>query len=493
MADRLDAWIHGGTLTRTSLARYRVLYAVIALLLLPDFSWIAAFPDSMYNPPPGPMMLFSGFPPEVVLRALEAALAAALVALVIGWHTRTASLLAVAVSLVGYGFTYGLGKIDHDILLVLVPAAMALAGWGDRLSLDAVRRRSRGEAGRPERAEQWPLRLYALMIGLAFLTAALPKIKGGWLNPLTQAVHGIQIRQFYTHDRADLLADTFLGIKNPVFWEFMDVATILLEAGIVLAVLSWGGTRVAFAIATLFHLGVWLMMNIAFWHNVVTYGFVVAWDRVPVPRALRHSFQPAPRLIRAAPAMVIGVGVAWSLVIESFGNAAGVMYPVVLIAGGLIAGGYLALLAVRLVRVLRGGAVVADGRLIYDADCGFCTRSARWLAGPRSDRIEIVPWQGIPDLGALGLSEDDVNNQAYWQEASGTLHPGSDAIAAALVARGGPTAPVGRLIASPPVAPVAASVYRWVATHRHRMPGSTDACRLTAPSEPAKDSHRAGS
>ena len=500
MADRLDAWIHGGTLTRTSLARYRVLYAVVVLLLLPDFSWIAAFPDSMYNPPPGPMMLFSGFPSEAVLRALEAALAVCLVAILLGWHTRAASFLSVAVSMIGYGFTYCLGKIDHDILVVLVPAALALAGWGDRLSLDAVRRRSLGETDRPERAVQWPLRLWALMIGLAFFTAALPKIAGGWLNPLTHAVQGISIRQFYTHDRADLLADTFQGINNPVFWELMDIATILLEAGILLAVLSWGGTRVAFAIATLFHLGVWLMMNIPFWHNVVTYGFVVAWDRVPVPQGLRRSFSPAPGLVRAAPAMVVAAGIAWSVVIESFGNAAGVMYPVVLVAGALVASGYLALLGVRAVRSLRKGVEEASGRLIYDADCGFCTRSARWLAGRHADRIRIIAWQAIPDLAALGLREDDVNNQAYWQGESGTLKAGSEAIAAAMVARGGPAVAVGRLIASRAVAPVAASVYRWVAAHRHQMPGSTDACRLPAPSGPAKarpptrgtapDSHR---
>ena len=48
--------------------------------------------------------------------------------------------------------------------------------------------RSRGQTDSPELAVQWPLRLWALMIGLAFLTAALPKIVGGWLNPLTHAV-----------------------------------------------------------------------------------------------------------------------------------------------------------------------------------------------------------------------------------------------------------------------------------------------------------------
>jgi predicted DCC family thiol-disulfide oxidoreductase YuxK len=57
---------------------------------------------------------------------------------------------------------------------------------------------------------------------------------------------------------------------------------------------------------------------------------------------------------------------------------------------------------------------------------------------------------------------------------------GSQAIAAALVARGGPSLPVGRLIASPFVAPASEAVYRWVADHRQLMPGSTDACAVPA-------------
>ncbi|WP_127129779.1 hypothetical protein [Georgenia sp. SYP-B2076] len=354
MSSRLDAWLHGGDFTLTSLARYRIVYGVIALLTLPDFSWAAIFPDSMFIPPPGPLMLFSGFPPEGVLRGLEAVLAACLVAILLGWHTRAASFLAVLVQMVGFGFTYSLGKIDHDILLVLLPAAMALAGWGDRMSLDAVRRRSRGAAEPPERARQWPLRLYALMIGLAFLTAALPKIRGGWLDPTTQAVQGHQVRQYYTNGNDQLLAPFFLHFDHPVFWELVDIATIVLEAGMILFVLSWVSTRAGFAVAATFHLGVWLMMNIAFFMNVVTYGFVVAWDRVPLPCALRRSFTPPPALVRLTPVVVVVGGVSWSLLIEAVGNAAGVVYPVVLVAGGLVGAAYLALLAIRVVNARRG-------------------------------------------------------------------------------------------------------------------------------------------
>ncbi|MFD1504239.1 DUF393 domain-containing protein [Georgenia yuyongxinii] len=478
---RIDSWIHGGAFTRASLARYRVVYAAIALLTLPDFSWPALFPDSMYIAPPGPFMLSPGFPPEVVLRGLEALFAACLVAILLGWFTRTASVLAVIVAMTGFGFTYSLGKIDHDILLVLLPAPMALAGWGDRFSLDAVRRRARGLPAAAERADQWPLRLYALMIGLGFLTAAWPKIRGDWLNPRTQAVQGHQVRQYFTNDKDDLLAPFFLEFDHPVFWEILDIATILLEAGLILAVLSWTTTRFAFAVAGTFHLGVWLMMNIAFFMNVVAYGFLVPWDRLPVPRALRRSFAAPAWLVRLAPVLVIAGGVSWSLLVESVGNAAGVVYPVVLVVGGLVGAWFLLAPVVRLGQAARAVHRGADpsGRLLYDADCGFCTRSALWLARRRPDRVTIVPWQSVPDLAEFGLREEDLRRQAYWQGTAGPLRGGSAAIAAAMVARGGPAVLPGLLIPSGPVRPMADLVYRAVASRRHLMPGGTDACALT--------------
>lgn len=492
MADRVDAWIHGGSITRTSLAGYRLVYALILLVLLPDFSWVAAFPDSMYNPPPGPMHLLSGFPPEWFLNGLEITLAVCLVAIALGWLTRTASFLSVAVSMTGYGVCYSLGKIDHDILLVLVPAPLALAGWGDRLSLDALRRRAHGRPEPPDRADQWPLRLFALMIGLAFISATIDKVRGGWLDPRTQAVQAAEIMQYFTHGN-DLIVPAFRMVRNPVVWEIVDVATVVLEAGMVLAVLTWATTRVWFAVATTFHLGVWLTMNIPFYMNVVAYGFVVPWDRVPVPQGVRR-LRPAPGLVHAAPLVVLGAGVAWALLVDGFlrtptggsqTRLAPAVYAMVLVTGALLGVGYLAFLAVRLVRSLRDPGDAASGRLIYDADCAFCTRSAQWLARRRPQRVRIMPWQALPDLAELGLEERDVTERAYWQDTSGGLRPGDEAIAAALIARGGLALAAGRLIASPLVAPLAASTYRWVASHRRVMPGSTDACRLPADSQPS--------
>ena len=45
------------------------------------------------------------------------------------------------------------------------------------------------------------------------------------------------------------------------------------------------------------------------------------------------------------------------------------------------------------------------GTLVYDADCGFCTRSAELLQ-QRSD-CAVRPWQSL-DLAAVGLTQADV-------------------------------------------------------------------------------------
>ena len=119
-----------------------------------------------------------------------------------------------------------------------------------------------------------------------------------------------------------------------------------------------------------------------------------------------------------------------------------------------------------------------DHRLevFYDADCGFCTRSADFL-GRRSD-CAVRPWQSL-DLAAAGLTEQDVSSAAYWLEDGRTPRRGARAIAAALRScRGVGYRVLGRLIDLPPVRPVAAWVYGLVARYRYHLPGGTNACRL---------------
>ncbi len=114
--------------------------------------------------------------------------------------------------------------------------------------------------------------------------------------------------------------------------------------------------------------------------------------------------------------------------------------------------------------------------LIYDADCGFCTSTARWIEQRSQGRIRIQAWQST-DIEAYGLSVDDVTTAAYWIEPTSQPQRGHLAVGHCLSAVGGIYRPIGRLIAIPALSWLMAPGYRLVARNRHRLPGSTEACR----------------
>jgi predicted DCC family thiol-disulfide oxidoreductase YuxK len=119
--------------------------------------------------------------------------------------------------------------------------------------------------------------------------------------------------------------------------------------------------------------------------------------------------------------------------------------------------------------------------LVYDADCGFCTRSADFVAARSS--AEVASWQSL-DLPEVGLTEEQVTTAAYWLDGDQTLR-GARAVAAALRSCGPGWRLVGRALDLPPVRPLAAAGYAVVARYRYHLPGGTDACRM--PAGPAKN------
>lgn len=271
---RFDRWVSAGPFTARDLARFRILFSVGSLLTLFDFSWFSHFPSAMFLPPPGPFQLFAGFPPEPVAIALEIGVALAFASLALGYRTMAAGWAASILMIIGFGFTYSLGKIDHPILFAIAPALLGFTGWGTELSVDRM-------LGRTAPVRLWPLRLLALLIGIGFFTAGLAKLRAGWLSPATQAVR----REFlnaYTSGNDGGVLPWLVTIHAPAAWEVLDWAVVVLELSVILCALSWATFRVAIALATLFHLGVLVLLTISFGFNVLVYGAFVEWRRVPV-------------------------------------------------------------------------------------------------------------------------------------------------------------------------------------------------------------------
>lgn len=112
--------------------------------------------------------------------------------------------------------------------------------------------------------------------------------------------------------------------------------------------------------------------------------------------------------------------------------------------------------------------------LVFDGDCAFCTRCARFLERIGPD-AEIVAWQ-LTDLDELGITEQQATEAVQWVEVDGRVRSGHEAIAATLSTAGGIWRVVGRALLLPGVSWLAARVYRLVADNRHRLPGGTPAC-----------------
>lgn len=313
LSQRFDRWIFGSfAVTPEGLGLYRIFFAAFALLFLTpghsalvDFAAPTVLPDAFFHPPPGPMMLFAGFPPAFVLHGVELLLTVSLVALLLGYRTRLASVLTGALLLVGYGFAFSVGKINHVLLFALLPLVMAASNWGAAYSMDAQR------APRSRTVHAWPLTMMALLVGFAMFTAGFSKLLGGWLDPSTQATQSHFVKHFFVRGRQDLLAPVFAAIDHPLFWETLDVATVAFEVGFLLAAFSPAATRLFAAFAVVFHFSTMVMLNISFIFHLPVYA----------------AFADAPRIARALP---VDLGAAFARLDRHRGRT--------LLAGGAAAG-----------------------------------------------------------------------------------------------------------------------------------------------------------
>lgn len=118
---------------------------------------------------------------------------------------------------------------------------------------------------------------------------------------------------------------------------------------------------------------------------------------------------------------------------------------------------------------------MADVLVLFDSDCGFCTRSAERLRRISTARVEPLH---AADLAVLGVSPERAEREMPAVLASGAVVYGTDAIAAALASGPWWARAASVLVRVPGLRALAQVIYRWVARNRHRLPGGTGACKL---------------
>lgn len=138
---------------------------------------------------------------------------------------------------------------------------------------------------------------------------------------------------------------------------------------------------------------------------------------------------------------------------------------------------------------MRGRIGTAGIDLVFDGECGFCTRAAAWLARrDRRGRIRLHPYQRPGVLERFGLSAAEAE-QAAWAFVAAPDRGGADtngedaaaglrgaaAVSLALDAAYG-TRIFRRVYGLPLIRQMQDRAYRWVAEHRHRLRGVTPWC-----------------
>ena len=303
----------GWDLSPLQLSVYRVVFGAYVLFgrEVPELRWISEMPEQLHQPPPGLAQLFPASPPLALPLGLEIALAVSAAVMLVGFRTRSASILVGVLGLVSNSIFYSFGKIDHNILVWIVPLVLSGSGWGRRLSVDS----SRGREGTHRGSSSIPVALMAMVVSFAFFTSALPKLAGGWLSHSRSATQRYFERQFVTAGRTDLLAAPFSELELTVFWEALDWITVSLEFAVALLFLWPKIWRISLAIAATFHLAVLLMMNISFESHYVVYllFFMPLIPTEAIERALARMYGYRRQLL-AVSTVLVTVGVVFSVI-----------------------------------------------------------------------------------------------------------------------------------------------------------------------------------
>jgi predicted DCC family thiol-disulfide oxidoreductase YuxK len=116
------------------------------------------------------------------------------------------------------------------------------------------------------------------------------------------------------------------------------------------------------------------------------------------------------------------------------------------------------------------------GTLFFDGACGMCTRSEELLLRlNRTGELQTEPLQSPGAAERLGIPPSRLLESVRWLDPSGAVYSGAEAANAALSTAIGTKVPL-LVYRIPGVRFIQEAIYRWVAAHRYRFPGTTPYC-----------------
>jgi hypothetical protein len=299
----LALWYVPAPAARLALLRIAVgCFATYYLITrLRPLSNVAKLSDWQFAPVGLVWFLARPLPSTVVLGSAVVAIALA-AAFALGFRYRVVAPAFALLLLWITSYRNSWGMLYHtDNLLVFHTLVLAAAPAADTLSLDARRRRQRGQpavADGEHGRYGWAIRALCVLTVTAYLIAGVAKLKLGGLD----WAGGEQLRAQVAFDN---LRKVMLGrgasdfgvwlVRHPALFAPLAVSTLLIELG---APLALAHRRVALAWtlgAWAFHIGVLVTMHITFAYPLSFVPFLAFFPierALPALRALRERIRP---------------------------------------------------------------------------------------------------------------------------------------------------------------------------------------------------------
>lgn len=212
--------------------------------------------DSLIAHYPGRFTLLAGFGPWWEVAAFWLLSLAVVVLLTLGWRTRIATILAF-VAITSFEWRQPLMLDGSDIVFRLLLFWLIFTPAGDVYSIDAIPRRTRGDAP-TGRGPALPVRILQAQVGWIYFASGLEKLGGAnWLDG-TAIYYALQLKYTYGRAWAEGIA------TQPLISRLMTWGTLVVElAFLPLTVIPTTITRAAAVIGVAaLQVGIALLMNV---------------------------------------------------------------------------------------------------------------------------------------------------------------------------------------------------------------------------------------
>lgn len=248
-----------------NLEYFRIILGLLFLLNFRDLSFLGEMPNSLYRPNVLNFTnLFDTWPSSIFFAILYYLRILFAITIILGIKTRLSFISLGIITIIQSGYIYSFGKIDHGVLMNILPFVMAFTDSGCKKAI---------LPDKPLKVPDLSISILAIFITFGFFTAGLEKGLN-WIDFDTNTSGFLSwlYPSYYSIGRDKLLAP--LALKFP-WWltEIMDYTAVIFElTGLIFLIISRKTWFVYLVVASVFHLFNTLFLNIPFQIHILVFG-----------------------------------------------------------------------------------------------------------------------------------------------------------------------------------------------------------------------------